>query len=95
MLLLILIILIIITGLLIIPMILIINILLFEYGMALSCDCILTVLNLSAEKCTPTETNSMMDKTFELFFSTKRIVLSAEPKNSLSFLLVNPCSSSS
>lgn len=40
MLLLLFIILIIITGLLIIPMILIINILLFEYGMALSCDCV-------------------------------------------------------
>lgn len=79
-------------------MLLIINILLFEYGMALSCDCVLTVLNLSAEKCTPTETNSTMDETFEFFFSTKRNVLSAEPKTSPSFLLVNPrytCSSSS
>lgn len=87
MLLLLLIILIIITRLLIIPMILIINILLFEYGMALSCDCVLTVLNLSAEKWTPTETNSMMDETFELFFSTKRIVLSAEPKKKKQALL--------
>lgn len=86
------IILIIITGLLIIPMILFISILLFEYGMALSCDCVLTVLNLSAGKCTPTETNnSMTDKTFEFSFSTKRNVLSAEPNTSLSFLLVKPC----
>lgn len=30
--------------------------------------CVLTVLNLSAEKCTPTETNSTMDETFEFFF---------------------------
>lgn len=36
--------------------------------------------NLSAEKCTPTETNSVMDETFEFFFSTERNVLSAEPQ---------------
>lgn len=73
-----------ITGL-IIPMILIINMLLFEYGMALLCDCVLfsfvfsffllAVLNLSAEKCTTTETNSTMEETFSSSFSTKRNVL--------------------
>lgn len=58
--------------------------------MALSCDCVLTLLNLSAETCTPTETNSMMDETFELFFSTKRNVLSAEPKTKPVFSLGEP-----
>lgn len=49
----------------IIPMILIINILLFEYGMALSCDCVfLTVLKLSAEECTPTETQTVDGQDF-------------------------------
>lgn len=67
-------------------MLLIINTLLFEYGMALSCDCVLTVSNLSAEKRTPTETNSETDETFD-FFSTKRNVLCAEPKNKRVFSL--------
>lgn len=71
-------------------MLLIINILLFEYGMALSCDCVLTVLNLSAEKCAPTETNRVTDETFQFFFSTKRNVLSAELKTRPCFLLANP-----
>lgn len=95
MLLLLLIILIIITGLIIIiiPMILIINTLLFEYGMALSCDCLLTVSNLSDAKCTPTETNRTMDNgTLQSAFSTERNVLCL----SRCFLLVSStCSSSS
>lgn len=53
-------------------MLLIINTLLFEYGMALWCDCVLILSNLSAVAAHTNRDKSMTDETFQLFFFLPR-----------------------